>query len=273
MIRVSIKEDLNVSTYLIEYLLAIIKITNETSKLSQTPPDSSIILKTAEDIKAYICQCAQRYEIIKDSNLDTIKNLINCYDFRIYDHKLIYLCNLLLLFKKAKEVKFVSETKARQTLEADEKMFIEDIIQKELFEHLKKSHKLEEYASLITWNHPTPPASFIYKKNRNIYTYATNNPHPISIDERSLVQIKKQEVEIFKSQSSATNHLYRKMVQKGFISPSPSRTKLGTKPACFIYDTLMFLGYFSYDYSIMNDKYRINKAKRDRIKELIKFTK
>lgn len=119
--------------------------------------------------------------------------------------------------------------------------------------------------------------SFIYtiKYSKSVYykiIYLVV-PRPISIDKSALKQMKNKEAEILKSQTYITNHLYKRLIQKGFVLPSPSRTKLKTKPACFIYDTLMFLGYFSNDYSIMNNKYRINKAKRDRIKEIIIFTK
>lgn len=69
---------------------------------------------------------------------------------------------------------------------------------------------------------------------------------------------------------AVVNHLYQRLIQKGFVKPLPSRTQIGTKPACFIYDTLMFLGYFSNDYSSYEKQYQINKAKRDRIKELIR---
>ena len=43
MVRMSSKEDLNVPTYLIEHLLAIIKITNESPNLLQTQADYSTI--------------------------------------------------------------------------------------------------------------------------------------------------------------------------------------------------------------------------------------
>ena len=72
---------------------------------------------------------------------------------------------------------------------------------------------------------------------------------------------------------AVVNRLYQRLIQKGFVKPLPSRTQIGTKPACFIYDTLMFLGYFSNDYSSYENQYRINKAKRDRIKELIRPNK
>lgn len=75
----------------------------------------------------------------------------------------------MLLFKKAQEIKLVSDTNERKTLEADEQKIIETAIQNELFEHLKISHKLEEYAPLIVWNRSNPPTSFIYEKRR-VYT-------------------------------------------------------------------------------------------------------
>ena len=273
MVRMSSKEDLNVPTYLIEHLLAIIKITNESPNLLQTQADCSTIFETIEDVRAYICKCAQEYEIIEEFTSKKFEDLINSFHFLICDHKLNRLCNLLLLFKKAQEIKLVSDTNERKTLEADEQKIIETAIQNDLFEHLKISHKLEEYAPLIVWNRSNPPTSFIYEKKEGIYTYAASNPRPISIDKSALKQMKNKEAEILKSQTYITNHLYKRLIQKGFVLPSPSRTKLKTKPACFIYDTLMFLGYFSNDYSIMNNKYRINKAKRDRIKEIIIFTK
>ena len=58
MVRMSSKEDLNVPTYLIEHLLAIIKITNESPNLLQTQADYSTIFETIEDVRAYICKCA-----------------------------------------------------------------------------------------------------------------------------------------------------------------------------------------------------------------------
>ena len=117
MVRMSSKEDLNVPTYLIEHLLAIIKITNESPNLLQTQADYSTIFETIEDVRAYICKCAQEYEIIEEFTSKKIEDLINCFDFLICDHKLIRLCNLLLLFKKAQEIKLVSDTNERKTLE------------------------------------------------------------------------------------------------------------------------------------------------------------
>lgn len=273
MIRISSKEYLNAPAYLIEYSLAIIKITNENPNSLQKQADYSTISKTIESVRIKIYECAQEYEIIKDLNSETFENLINCYDFPICDRKLIHLCDLLLLFKSAGNIKFVSETSQRQTLQTDEMEFIGGIIQNELFEHLKISRKIEEYALLITWDRLTPPTSFIYKKHKNEYTYAASNPRPIFVSKSSLKQMRDKEAENFKPKSSITDHLYQRLIQKGFISPSPSRTKLETKPACFIYDTLMFLGYFSNNYSIYNKKCQINKAKRDCIKELIEFKK
>lgn len=104
MVRMSSKEDLNVPTYLIEHLLAIIKITNESPNLLQTQADCSTIFETIEDVRAYICKCAQEYEIIEEFTSKKFEDLINCFDFLICDHKLIRLCNLLLLFKRHKRL-------------------------------------------------------------------------------------------------------------------------------------------------------------------------
>lgn len=264
-------KQLNASTYLIEHFLAIIKITNKNSALLQTQLDYSVISKTVEEIRKNMCEYAQEYQIVEKLNSDIYENLLNCYDFPICDLKLIHLCDLLLLFKRAESIKFVSEMNERQALKADEKEFIESAIENELFKHLKDTHKIEEYAPLIIWNRRTPPTSFIYKRNKNTYTYASNNPQPISINRSSLKQMRDKEMMMLKDKSAIVNHLYQRLIQKGFIEPFLSRTQTATKPACFIYDTLMFLGYFSDDYSTYEKQYQINKAKRDCIKELIEF--
>ena len=274
MIKVTYEDQLNISTDLIEYLLALIKITNKGSALLQEQVDYSTVSQTIEAIRENICECAQKYRIVKELNPDIFKNLLNCYDLPVCDHKLIQLCDLLLLFKRAESVKFVLETNDRQTLKADEKSFIENVIQEKLFQYLKEKRKLEEYTSFIMWTSPTPPNSFIYKKDKNISTYAANNPQPVSINKSNLQQIRDKEMMILEDNSIAVvNHLYQRLIQRGFVKPLPSRTQVGTKPACFIYDTLMFLGYFSNDYSSYENQYRINKAKRDRIKELIRPNK
>ena len=274
MIKVTYEDQLNISTDLIEYLLALIKITNKGSALLQEQVDYSTVSQTIEAIRENICECAQKYRIVKELNPDIFKNLLNCYYLPVCDHKLIQLCDLLLLFKRAESVKFVLETNDRQTLKADEKSFIENVIQEKLFQYLKEKRKLEEYTSFIMWTSPTPPNSFIYKKDKNIYTYAANNPQPVSINKSNLQQIRDKEMMILEDNSIAVvNHLYQRLIQRGFVKPLPSRTQVGTKPACFIYDTLMFLGYFSNDYSSYENQYRINKAKRDRIKELIRPNK
>ena len=274
MIKVTYEDQLNISTDPIEYLLALIKITNKGSALLQERVDYSKVSQTVEAIRENICECAQEYQIVKELNPDIFKNLLNCYDLPVCDHKLIQLCDLLLLFKRAENVKFVLETNNRQTLKADEKSFIENVIQEKLFQYLQEKRKLEEYASYIMWTSPTPPKSFIYKRNKNIYTYAANNPQPVSINKSNLQQIRDKEMMILEDNSIAVvNRLYQRLIQKGFVKPLPSRTQIGTKPACFIYDTLMFLGYFSNDYSSYEKQYQINKAKRDRIKELIRPNK
>ena len=274
MIKVTYEDQLNISTDPIEYLLALIKITNKDSALLQERVDYATVSQTIKAIRENICECAQEYQIVKELNPDIFKNLLNCYDLPVCDHKLIQLCDLLLLFKRAENVKFVLETNNRQTLKADEKSFIENVIQEKLFQYLQEKRKLEEYASYIMWTSPTPPKSFIYKRNKNIYTYAANNPQPVSINKSNLQQIRDKEMMILEDNSIAVvNRLYQRLIQKGFVKPLPSRTQIGTKPACFIYDTLMFLGYFSNDYSSYEKQYQINKAKRDRIKELIRPNK
>ena len=128
MIKVTYEDQLNISTDLIEYLLALIKITNKGSALLQEQVDYSTVSQTIEAIRENICECAQKYRIVKELNPDIFKNLLNCYDLPVCDHKLIQLCDLLLLFKRAESVKFVLETNDRQTLKADEKSFIENVI-------------------------------------------------------------------------------------------------------------------------------------------------
>ena len=66
MVRMSSKEDLNVPTYLIEHLLAIIKITNESPIYCKRKRTVQPIFETIEDVRAYICKCAQEYEIIEE---------------------------------------------------------------------------------------------------------------------------------------------------------------------------------------------------------------
>lgn len=149
MIKVTYEDQLNISTDLIEYLLALIKITNKGSALLQEQVDYSTVSQTIEAIRENICECAQKYRIVKELNPDIFKNLLNCYDLPVCDHKLIQLCDLLLLFKRAESVKFVLETNDRQTLKADEKSFIENVIQEKLFQYLKEKRKLEEYTSLL----------------------------------------------------------------------------------------------------------------------------
>ena len=127
MIKVTYEDQLNISTDLIEYLLALIKITNKGSALLQEQVDYSTVSQTIEAIRENICECAQKYRIVKELNPDIFKNLLNCYDLPVCDHKLIQLCDLLLLFKRAESVKFVLETNDRQTLKADEKSFIGEI--------------------------------------------------------------------------------------------------------------------------------------------------
>ena len=143
MIKVTYEDQLNISTDLIEYLLALIKITNKGSALLQEQVDYSTVSQTIEAIRENICECAQKYRIVKELNPDIFKNLLNCYDLPVCDHKLIQLCDLLLLFKRAESVKFVLETNDRQTLKADEKSFIENVIQEKLFQYLKEKRKLE----------------------------------------------------------------------------------------------------------------------------------
>ena len=231
MIKVTYEDQLNISTDPIEYLLALIKITNKGSALLQERVDYSKVSQTVEAIRENICECAQKNQIVKELNPDIFKNLLNCYDLPVCDHKLIQLCDLLLLFKMAENVKFVLETNNRQTLKADEKSFIENVIQEKLFQYLQEKRKLEEYTSFIMWTSPTPK-SFIYKRNKNIYTYAANNPQPVSINKSNLQQIRDKEMMILEDNSIAVvNRLYQRLIQKGFVKPLPSRTQI----TCLLY--------------------------------------
>ena len=65
MIKVTYEDQLNISTDLIEYLLALIKITNKGSALLQEQVDYSTVSQTIEAIRENICECAQKYRIVK----------------------------------------------------------------------------------------------------------------------------------------------------------------------------------------------------------------
>lgn len=251
--------------------LALRKFLNESPEAQRSKENDSILWQYAVDIEKSIYNLALQNKIISPTEDYNIRyRLVRCfYVPNAKDEVLLRLCNLLIFLKSKKSVFMDGFGK----LTMNEKEYIEETIQQKFFEYLKSSHKIEDYARLITWTSPTPPEEleieWIQTDNRKNYTYTDNNPQPLSISLKSLEHIKQAEERPFHKKGkeyTVTIYAHQMLMRYGFIKYSK---EILTGQAVFIYDVLQYLGYFKNELTVYRRQCDRNKAKRNKIHDII----
>lgn len=253
--------------------LALRKFTNESPSAQRDQKNDSILWEYTKEIKGAIYDLALQYKIIAPNNSESNHiqyNLMRCFHIpHKKDEALLRLCNLLIFLHSKKSV-FVD---GFGKIETTEKALIENAILQQFFESLNVSHKIEDYARLITWSSPNPPKELEIKQacNGSIidYVYTDNNPRPLSISLESLEYIKQAEELPFHKKGkeyTATIYAHQKLKYYGFINYN---NRILTGQAAFIYDVLQYLGYFKNEPTIRQRQCDKNKAKRNKIIDII----
>lgn len=253
--------------------LALRKFLNESPASQRSKENDSILWQYAMDIDKTIYNLALRSKIVSPNCTEDYNmryRLIHCFYIpNKKDEALLRLCDLLIFLKSKKSVFIDGFGK----LAMDEKSHIEYTIQQKFFESLKSSHKIEDYARFITWTSPIPPEELEIEKiqngNKSDYTYTDNNPQPLSISLKSLEHIKQVEERPFHKKGkeyTATIYAHQMLKQYGFIKYSK---EILTQQAVFIYDVLQYLGYFKNKMTVYKRECDRNKAKRNKILDII----
>lgn len=253
--------------------LALRKFTNESPSAQRNKENDSILWKYTTEIKSVIYNLALQYKIIAPNNSENHHiqyNLIRCFHIpHKKDETLLRLCNLLIFLYSKKSILMDGFGKIGTT----EKELIENAVLQQFFESLNVSHKIEYYARLITWSSPNPPEELEIKQVSNgsfiDYVYTDNNPRPLSISLKSLEYIKQSEELPFHKKGkeyTATIYAHQKLKYYGFIKYT---NRILTGQAAFIYDVLQYLGYFKNEPTIRQRQCDKNKAKRNKIIDII----
>lgn len=253
--------------------LALRKFLNESPEAQRNKENDSILWQYTIDIEKTIYNLALQNKIISPNcsqDYNMRYRLIHCFYIpKAKDEVLLRLCDLLIFLKSKKSILIDGFGK----LTIDEKEHIESTIQQKFFENLKSSHKIEDYARLITWDSPTPPEEleikWIQNDSNKDYTYTENNPQPLSITSISLEHIKQAEERPFHKKGkeyTATIYAHQMLMRYGFIKYSK---EILTGQAVFIYDVLQYLGYFKNELTAYKRQCDRNKAKRNRILDII----